>query len=247
VLLLTNDDGINAPGLKILRRHLETVDSVLVAAPENEMSAVSHSVTLRKPINVRWIDDKTAAVSGTPTDCVLVAVRGFMKKNKPDVVVSGINLGPNLGNDVTYSGTVAAALEAAIHGIKAVAISLAGYEKVDFEPAAEFCTKLVSHLGSVELPAGTFLNVNVPDVEGDRIRGVRVTSLGRRVYRDDVREVCDPEGFACYTIGGDPVCEMEEGSDVEAIESNFISVTPISLSMTDMGFIDEIRKWEQIF
>ena len=241
MILLTNDDGIQAPGLKVMRGHLEELGSVMVVAPEDEMSGVSHSVTLEKPISVRWIDKNTAAVGGTPTDCVLLAVHKLMKK-RPDIVVSGINLGPNLGNDVTYSGTVAAALEAAIHGIKAVAISVASRKDPDFEPAARFGKKLVQHLAALEVPSGTFLNVNVPNAPNGKIRGVRITRLGRRTYRDDVIQLDDPEGEECYKIGGEPICEIEEGTDVEAIESAFISVTPISLDLTDHTFLRELKE-----
>lgn len=241
MILLTNDDGIRAHGLKVMRGHLEELGSVMVVAPEDEMSGVSHSVTLEKPISVRWVDQNSAAVRGTPTDCVLLAVHKLMKK-RPDIVVAGINLGPNLGNDVTYSGTVAAALEAAIHGIKAVAISVASRKDPDFEPAARFGKKLVQHLAALEVPTGTFLNVNVPNAPNGEIRGVRITRLGRRTYRDDVIQLDDPEGEECYRIGGEPICEMEEGTDVEAIESAFISVTPISLDLTDHTFLRELKE-----
>jgi 5'-nucleotidase len=172
---------------------------------------------------------------------VLLAVHELMKK-RPDIVVSGINLGPNLGNDVTYSGTVAAAWEAAIHGIKAVAISVASRKDPDFEPAARFGLRLVQHLVDVEVPSGAFLNVNVPNASDGEIQGVRITRLGRRTYRDDVIQLDDPEGEMCYKIGGEPVCEMEEGTDVEAIESGFISVTPISLDLTDHSFLRELKE-----
>lgn len=238
MILLTNDDGIRARGLMAMRDHLEDLGSVMVVAPENEMSGVSHSVTLEKPIRVRWIDRNTAAVNGTPTDCMLLAVHELLKK-RPDVVVSGINLGPNLGNDVTYSGTVAAALEAAIHGIKAVSISVVSRKDPDFGPAARFGKKLIQHLKGVEVPSDTFLNVNVPDGE---VRGVRITRLGRRTYRDDVVQIDDPEGKMYYKIGGEPVCEMEEGTDVEAIEKGFISVTPISLDLTDHSFLRGLKE-----
>jgi len=242
LILLTNDDGIDAPGLKIMRKHLEELDWVMVVAPQEEQSAASHSVTLDKPIEVRWIDQNTAAVKATPTDCVLLAVHRLMKK-KPDIVVSGINLGPNLGNDVTYSGTVAAALEASIHGINAIAISLVAREDPDFESAARFGRRLAEHLARFGLPHGTFLNVNVPNMKGKEIRGVRITRLGRRVYRDDVVKVDGPAGAVCYKIGGEPVCEMEEGTDVKAVDSGFISVTPVNLDLTDHTFLDDLKDW----
>lgn len=236
MILLTNDDGIDAHGIKVMRRHLEGFDEVMVVAPESEMSGVSHSVTLEKPIKVRWIDDKTASVSGTPTDCVLIAVHGILRQ-KPDIVLSGVNQGPNLGNDVTYSGTVAAALEATILGCKAVAISLAERKKPDFEEAARFGRQLIEFLALRDLPSGTFLNVNVPNLSRRDLMGVRITRLGRRTYRDDVVQLADPEGESSYRIGGEPVCELEEGTDVQAVADGFISVTPVSLDLTNHEYL----------
>ena len=243
MILLTNDDGINAPGILAMRESLKKTDEVIVAAPEGEMSGVSHSVTLEKPITVRWVDKGTAAVSGTPTDCVLLAVHGFMKQ-KPSIVVSGINLGPNLGNDVTYSGTVAAALEASILGFDAVAISLCTRRNPDFGPAARFGSRLVEFLREKHLPPGVFLNVNVPDLSERGLKGVRMTRLGRRTYRDDVVQLADPEGEACYKIGGEPVCELEEGTDVQAVADGYISVTPVTLDLTDHGYLERMGRWE---
>jgi 5'-nucleotidase len=206
------------------------------------MSGVSHSVTLEKPITVRWLNDGIAAVSGTPTDCVLLAVHGFLRE-RPNMIVSGINLGPNLGNDVTYSGTVAAALEASILGFDALAISLCTREEADFGSAARFGAKMVGFLRKRRLPPGVFLNVNVPNLNEKALRGVRVTRLGRRTYRDDVVQLSDPEGEACYKIGGEPVCEMEEGTDVQAVAEGYISVTPVSLDLTDHAYLEEMCKW----
>jgi 5'-nucleotidase len=228
-----------------MQRHLETLEEVVVAAPESEMSGVSHSVTLETPITVKWIDEKTASVAGTPTDCVLLAVHGFLKE-RPSLVVSGINLGPNLGNDVTYSGTVAAAMEASILGFKAVAISLSTRTDPDFEPAARFGVRLVEFLRQTDLPAGVFLNVNVPNVDEKKLKGIRITRLGRRTYREDVVELADPEGAACYKIGGEPTCEMEEGTDVQAIADGCISVTPLSLDLTDHRYLEVMERWSRL-
>jgi 5'-nucleotidase len=228
-----------------MRDRLDDLDRVVVAAPEGEMSGVSHSVTLEKPIKVRWLDESTAAVSGTPTDCVLLAVHGFLRE-KPDMVVSGINLGPNLGNDVTYSGTVAAALEASILGFNALAISLCTREEADFGSAARFGTKMVEFIRKKRLPPGVFLNVNVPNLNDKDLRGVRVTRLGRRTYRDDVVQLSDPVGEACYKIGGEPVCELEEGTDVQATAEGYISVTPVSLDLTDHVYLEEMCRWREL-
>jgi 5'-nucleotidase len=236
LILLTNDDGVDAPGIAAMKEQLSSLEEVVVAAPEGEMSGVSHSVTLDMPITVRWIDEHTAAVRGTPTDCVLLAVHGFMKK-KPSIVVSGINLGPNLGNDVTYSGTVAAAMEAAILGFRAAAISLSTRKDPDFGPAARFGRRLVEFLKETDLPPGTFLNVNVPNVGEEKVKGTRLTRLGRRTYRDDVVELSDPGGEACYRIGGEPRSELEEGTDVEAVALGYISVTPLTLDLTDYRYL----------
>jgi len=242
MVLLTNDDGIAAPGIGVMREHLEMFEEVIVAAPESEMSGVGHSVTLDVPILVKWFDERTAVVRGTPTDCVLLAVHGFMKR-RPSVVVSGINLGPNLGSDVTYSGTVAAALEAAIHGIKAVAISLSTRSDPDFGPAARFGARLIRFLEEKNLPPGVFLNVNVPNMSDEEIRGIRMTRLGRRVYRDDVVQLADHVGEEFYRIGGEPVCELEQGTDVEAIADGYVSITPMSLDLTDHSYLEIMGSW----
>jgi 5'-nucleotidase len=245
LILLTNDDGIDAPGIKVMREYLEDLDEVRVVAPMGEMSGVSHSVTLEKPIEVKWLGDRTAAVTATPTDCVLLALHGILEK-KPAIVISGINLGPNLGNDVTYSGTVAAALEAAIHGVKAMAISLATRKDPDFEPAARFGRKLAEYLLNTSLAPGVFLNVNVPKLDGRSIRGVRVTRLGRRVYRDDIVKISGFKDRVLYKIGGEPVCHMDEGTDVQALEENFISVTPLSLDLTHQESVSELKGLEEL-
>ena len=245
MILLTNDDGIDAPGIKAMREHLEDLDEVRVIAPMGEMSGVSHSVTLEKPIEVRWLDERTAAVTATPTDCVLLALHGILEA-KPRIVISGINLGPNLGNDVTYSGTVAAALEAAIHGIKAIAISLATRRDPDFETAARFGRKLAEHVLKTDLAPGVFLNVNVPMLDGRKIRGVRVTRLGRRVYRDDIVKISGLEDKVLYRIGGEPVCHMDDGTDVQALEESFISVTPLCLDLTHQESVSQLKGLEEL-
>jgi 5'-nucleotidase len=190
--------------------------------------------------------ERVYSVDGTPTDCVLLAVRGIpdMVQVQPDLIVSGINHGPNLGDDVTYSGTVAAAAEGSLMGIPSVAISLSSWEHTHFDTAARVARIIVDQLRERPVPAGTLLNVNVPDVPFASLRGTRVTRLGRRVYPDVIVAELDPRGKPCYWIGGDkPTWLPGEGSDFEAVAAGFVSVTPLHLDLTDHGQLEQVRGW----
>jgi 5'-nucleotidase len=245
-ILLSNDDGVLARGLDALREALEGTDEVFVVAPEREQSGASRSLTLDRPLRVRRMGERVYSVDGTPTDCVLLAVRGIpdMVQVQPDLIVSGINHGPNLGDDVTYSGTVAAAAEGSLMGIPAVAISLSSWEHTHFETAARVARIIVDQLRERPVPAGTLLNVNVPDVPFESLRGTRVTRLGRRVYPDVIVAELDPRGKPCYWIGGDkPTWLPGEGTDFEAVEAGFVSITPLHLDLTDHGLLDQVRGW----
>jgi 5'-nucleotidase len=245
-ILLSNDDGVLARGLDALRGALDGTGEVFVVAPEREQSGASRSLTLDRPLRVRRTSERVYSVDGTPTDCVLLAVRGIpdMVRVQPDLIVSGINHGPNLGDDVTYSGTVAAAAEGSLMGITGVAISLSSWDPTHFETAARVARIIVDQLGERPVPAGSLLNVNVPDLPFASLRGTRVTCLGRRVYPDVIVAELDPRGKPYYWIGGDkPTWLPGEGSDFEAVEAGFVSITPLHLDLTDHGLLEQVRGW----
>lgn len=245
-ILLSNDDGVLASGLNSLREALEGTGDVFVVAPEREQSGASRSLTLDRPLRVRRMGERVYSVDGTPTDCVLLAVRGIPDtvRVQPDLIVSGINHGPNLGDDVTYSGTVAAAAEGSLMGITSLAISLSSWEPAHFGTAGRVARIIVDQLVERPVPAGTLLNVNVPDVPFEALRGTRVTCLGRRVYPDVIVAERDPRGKPCYWIGGDtPTWLPGEGTDFEAVEAGFVSITPLHLDLTDHGRLPQVRGW----
>jgi 5'/3'-nucleotidase len=246
LILVTNDDGVYSPGLKILANALKHLGDVWTVAPDREQSAVSHSLTLHRPLLVEEVMDKVYAVNGTPTDCVNVAVHGILP-GRPDLVVSGINKGANLGDDVTYSGTVSAALEAAIMGIQSFAVSMVAREDFLFQTAADYAARLAAQVIRDGLKKDTLLNVNVPNLMPEEIKGVRITQQGRRVYTGSVLARIDPRGKKYYWIGG----EMENwikdpAADHEAVRKGYISVTPLMLDLTDHGYLDKIKGWEQL-
>ncbi len=243
LILLTNDDGINAEGLRSLREAVSRIGEVTVVAPERQQSGSSHALTLSDPLRISRIDEHTISVDGTPTDCVLLAMRGLFER-KPDLLISGINHGPNLGDDITYSGTVAAAFEGTLLGLPSIAISVSSWKECRFEAAAEFAVVIAREVLRHGLPQGTLLNVNVPSLPPDRIKGVKVTKLGKRVYRDVIVRKTDPRGRDYYWIGGEPPiwCSGED-TDFEAVENGLISVTPLHLDLTDYKSIEKIRAW----
>lgn len=243
-ILISNDDGIHSEGIKTLARALKRVGEVFIVAPDRERSAASHSLTLHKPLRVEKIGPNAYAINGTPTDCINLAVNGILKK-RPDLVVSGINKGGNLGDDVTYSGTVSAAMEGTLLGIPSFAISLVSIsrENFDFKNAARFAARLARFILKNRLPKDTLLNINVPDV--DEIKGYRITKQGKRLYGDAIVEKVDPRGKKYYWIGGDILkWEGGEDTDFKAITSNFISITPVHLDMTNYASFKELHKWK---
>jgi 5'-nucleotidase len=246
VILITNDDGIDAAGIAHLRRSLRRIGETYVFAPKSEKSGASHSFSLRKPLEVVWRDPRTVSVDGTPTDCVMLAVRGLMQV-RPDLVVSGINHGPNLGDDVTYSGTVAGAIEGTLLGIPSIAVSSAAWSGQRFEAAAAFAAKLAAVVLKKGLPANTLLNVNVPSVPPARIKCARITKLGKRIYRDVIVEKKAPNGRKYFMIdGADPDWEREPDTDFAAIEQGCISITPFHLDWTNHCAIEGLKKWEKL-
>jgi 5'-nucleotidase len=238
-ILITNDDGIHAEGLRVLAEALRPLGHVTIIAPDREQSATSHSLTLHRPLRIREIADGILTVDGTPTDCVLLAVHGFLKR-RPDLVVSGINHGPNMGNDVFYSGTVAAASEGAFLGIPAIALSMAAWKGGPFETAGRVAGKLVPDLIRAGIPPGKCMNVNIPALAWEDLKGIRVTRLGIRVFRDVIVEKTDPRGKSYYWIGGeDPTWEHDETSDFTAVSEGYVSVTPLTFELTHYkGIVD---------
>jgi 5'-nucleotidase len=244
-ILVTNDDGIHADGLLALADALSAVAQVTIIAPEREHSAGGHAITLHKPlritrVNINHTSAEAYSTNGTPADCVVLGVLDVMG-GLPDWVVAGINRGPNLGEDLMYSGTVSAAMEAAVMGVPAFAISVADYEATDFDVAARFAADLTQRLAPGALPPESFLNVNVPNLPAEQLRGVRVTTLGRRKYKGRLEKRLDPRGRIYYWLGGDPtVTDPAEATDAGAVASGFISITPLHFDLTNHALIAEM-------
>lgn len=244
-ILVTNDDGIHSEGLRALAEALAPVGEVTVVAPDRERSAAGHALTLHRPLRASEVAPRWYRVDGTPTDCVTLAVMGMLK-GRPRLVVAGINLGSNLGDDVTYSGTVSAAMEGTLLGIPAFAISQAGGGHFDFAAAAGFARRLAALLLEQGLPPDTLLNVNVPAVPPEGIRGIALTRQGRRAYRESIVEKLDPRGKTYYWIGGsEPEWERLGDSDYDAVMAGKISVTPLRLDLTHYEALRSLRAWEE--
>lgn len=246
-ILITNDDGIDAKGINILAKHMKNLGEVFVVAPDRERSTASHSITLHRPLRICCVGKNRYIVDGTPSDCVNLSVNWIMKDEAPDVVVSGINHGGNLGDDITYSGTVAAAIEGTTLGIPSVAGSMVlenGFTP-DFECASKFTVKLVEKVIKKGIPEGTLLNINVPAGFQGKKYGFSFTSLGRRFYGQEVEEKSDPRSKKYYWIGGEVRgFKNIEGSDCLTVSHGKISVTPIKLDMTDYTALRKLKGWK---
>jgi 5'-nucleotidase len=247
-VLVTNDDGIRAPGLMALRAALLPLGEVVAIAPERPRSACGHAITLHKPLRLMPVDvpdgGQVFAINGFPADCVALGASEHLG-GRPDVVVSGINVGPNLGVDMVYSGTVAAAREAAICGISSFAISIVAYDVLDFGPAAEFALELTRALCTHELPAGTYLNVNEPAVPRGEMEGVAFTRQGRIRYDNRIERRTDPRGGEYYWLTGDRIDRgSQPEADVEAVDANRISITPAHLDVTEEELLADLRGWD---
>ncbi len=241
MILVTNDDGIESEGLKRLVEALEELDRVSVCAPHTERSAVSHALTLHRPLRAESVKENWWAIDGTPTDCMLLAIKGLVE-TRPRLVVSGVNRGVNLGDDVIYSGTVAGAVEATLQGIQSIAISLEGRDNFDFGPSAKFAKHLAESVLENPLPEGLFLNVNVPRTAERNGYRWEATRLGRRVYKTDVEVRKDPRGMTYYWIGGQEPDRVEEpDTDLDCVARGIISVTPLNLDFTAYQAIDELK------
>jgi len=241
-ILVTNDDGIHSVGLTKLEEALQEIGDVYVVAPASEMSGAAHSLTLARPLRIRQIDDRHWTVDGTPTDCVTLALNKILPLNElPHICVSGINHGGNLGDDATYSGTVAGALESTILGVPGLALSLVARENFDFTDAAQFAVTAARKVLTEGLPEGTLLNINIPPGE---IKGVRVTRQGIKNARPVISEHIDPRGKPYFWIGEEYFgTNSADGTDYQAIELGYISVTPLKSDMTDHRALTAIESW----
>ena len=242
-ILLSNDDGYSAPGLVALVNALKSHADVTAVAPERNRSGASNSLTLDRPLRVTRTESGFFKVDGTPTDCVHLAVTGLLAQ-EPDMVFAGINHGANLGDDVIYSGTVAAATEGRFLGLPAVAISLAGINPTHFDAAAQVAVRLFEQVRRHPLPADTILNVNVPDVPLGEIRGFQATRLGQRHKAEPVIKATDPRGHEIYWVGlAGPEQDAGPGTDFHAVKNNFVSVTPLQIDLTRYDTLERLAGW----
>ncbi len=244
-ILLSNDDGVQAPGLQCLRSHLKPTAEVVVVAPDRNRSGASNSLTLEHPLHLFQHDNGDYSVDGTPTDCVHLAITGLLQE-EPEMVISGINAGANMADDVLYSGTVAAAMEGRFLGLPAIAVSLVCSERGchHYESAAKAVQQVLERLGEHPLQSDTILNINVPDLPWSEIRGVKVTRLGRRHRSEPVVKMRDPRGKEVYWVGAVGKAEDgEEGTDFHAVEHGWISITPIHTDLTHHSMLAGMERW----
>ncbi len=247
-VLITNDDGIDAPALMALKKAIGEVADTVIFAPDRNWSASGHPKTMHKPLRVNKVllPDGVEAFTctGAPPDCVALALMGLVDP-KPDLIVSGINMGANLGYDVFYSGTVAAAVEGVISGIPAIALSYDSFERQDYAGPAKFAARVVQQVEQRGLPADMFLNVNFPFVPWDQVKDVSITRLGRRVYRDELVTRYDPRGKPYYWIGGEPPSGVpDRGTDIGAVSTGLISITPLHLDLTAHFYREDLHRWD---
>jgi 5'/3'-nucleotidase len=244
IILVSNDDGIRAAGIRALAAALESVGEVWIVAPDREQSAASHSLSLHRPLRVEQLGPRRFAIDGTPTDCVNLAINGIMPV-RPSLVVSGINHGANMGDDITYSGTVSAAMEGTLLNVPSIAVSLAWRDELDFTTAAQFAQRLAKSVLQYGLPRDTLLNVNVPSLPASELRGYLVTRQGKRKYGDAIVEKVDPRGKKYYWIGGEDLGFVAaEGTDFTAVEGGYISVTPLHMDLTNYASIAQVNELE---
>lgn len=240
-ILISNDDGIHSDGIKALVRAMKGLGDVYVVAPDRERSASGHSLTLYHPLRVEEVAKNWYSVDGTPTDCVNLAVNGILKM-RPDLVIAGINKGPNMGDDITYSGTVSVAMEGTLLGSPSIAVSVNAKKDFNFKPAADFAKRLAVYVLKNGLRKDTLLNVNVPNLDEDEIKGYKITRQGKRIYGDAVVEKVDPRGRKYYWIGGDDLgFAHTKDSDFQAVSDNYISITPIHLDLTNHASFKEMK------
>ncbi len=242
--LCTNDDGIHAPGLGVLERAARRLGDVVVVAPDRQRSGASHSLTLHAPLRATAAGRDRLALDGTPTDCVLLALNRLCDP-RPDFVLSGVNHGPNMGEDVLYSGTVAAAMEGTILGIPSIAVSFTGRDEDRLATYTDLLERLLQALVHRQgFPEETFFNINLPDLPAEQVKGSLVTALGRRVYSDSLTRSRDPAGREFFWIGGGKShWTGRDDSDFRAVDSGYVSITPLHLDLTNYRLIEEVRTW----
>ncbi len=242
-LLISNDDGIHASGLRLLADALAPLGKITVVAPNRNRSAASNSLTLERPIRAQKVAENWYSVDGTPTDCVHLAITGLLE-DEPDIVVSGINAGANLGDDVIYSGTVAAAMEGRFLGLPAVAISLASFQPKYMHDAALVSAAMISNLSETSLPSDVIININIPDIQKSQLQGVQTTRLGNRHKAEPVIESKDPRGNPIYWVGAaGPEQDAGVGTDFYAVNNNYVSVSPMHLDLTHYKAMDAVENW----
>jgi len=240
-ILLTNDDGVQAEGFKILYRELKKYHDVLALAPDREQSATSHSLTLNRPLRMNQHAPDFYSCDGTPTDSVLLAVLKILDHKKPDMVVSGINHGANMGEDIMYSGTVAAAIEGSQLGIPSLAVSMVQAENADFKAGARFVRRFLKLYPKLNLQPSTIININLPGLVKGGFNKFQFTRLGSREYDDIIIQNIDPRGLDYYWIAGSPIWKEIEGSDIAAIRKGIVSVTPIHMNFTNFDTLEKLR------
>lgn len=246
-LLLSNDDGIYAEGLKFLSKALAPLGELTVVAPNRDRSASSNSLTLNRPIRANELQTGWYSVDGTPTDCVHLAITGLIK-NEPDIVVSGINAGANLGDDVIYSGTVAAAMEGRFLGLPSVAISVTSFQPKNLATAAEVSYKLIAKLMHTDLPKDVIININIPDIPKHEIKGVQTTRLGNRHKAEPVIQSEDPRGDPIFWVGAPgPEQDAGPGTDFYAVKNGYVSVSPMHLDLTHYKAMQAVEQWVEQF
>lgn len=246
-ILLSNDDGINAPGLHALHNGLQKLGEVVVVAPESEQSAVGHAITIADPLRVRKVSENGSvfgyAVNGTPADCVKIGFKALVG-GTPDVIVSGINLGPNVATNIIYSGTVSAATEGTLLGVPSIAFSLNTFVNPEFSAAVEISIDIVSRTVEKSLPKGTLLNVNIPAVKKEEIKGIRVCRQSNRVFQVAFEKRSDLRGIDYYWQGGHmDFSEPDQYADIHALEKGYVTITPIQYDLTNHSFLDDLKNW----
>jgi 5'-nucleotidase len=243
LILISNDDGIHSDGLRALAEALVPLGEVVAVAPDREQSASSHALTMHRPLRLKQAAPGFFSVDGTPTDCILLAVNRVLAGRKPDLLISGINKGGNLGDDILYSGTVSAAMEGARMGIPSFAVSLVARKDFKYQAACSFSRKLAARILESNDPSCLLLNVNIPNLAHEQIKGVRITRQGKRLYNGAVVEKTDPRGQKYYWIGGEePGHEELRDSDIEAVMEGWVSVTPLRLDLTDEGGMARLKE-----
>ena len=255
-ILITNDDGFEAVGLKHLVEALQPIANIVVVAPDRNQSACGHSMTLNRPLKMMSFDDDSYTIDGTPTDCVFVSLHTLFKDIKPDLLISGINIGSNMGEDITYSGTVAGAMDAVLHKVPAIAISQVynnlnsneNKDDWDFELAKQTIVKISEKILKDQFPLGErkLLNINIPQIKPSDCNGIKITKAGYREYGDDIHSHHNPRGEEFHWIGLHPLIwqsDEQKNCDFEAIKAKYVSITPIQLDLTSYNDIDKLKEW----